>query len=178
MPPQEDRGNMHKKFGEDRTCSSRDMRADRQTDIVITILHSSIGVRAKIRQRCSGALTAVHAAHVTRRRQNLESADEDRLYTQARKVVVQRSKNVAVSGERSTVMAFLTRADHTTLYVCLLWHYGVDTQQQTACRAALCECRGEKWKDRPALTQSSHEKINIAAFPPNLRMFFFFIFSF
>jgi len=32
MPPQEDRGNMHKKFGEDRTCSSRDMRADRQTD--------------------------------------------------------------------------------------------------------------------------------------------------
>ena len=26
------RGNMHKKFGEDRTCSSEDMIVDRQTD--------------------------------------------------------------------------------------------------------------------------------------------------
>jgi len=35
-PPQEDRatniGNMREKFGDDRTCSSRDMLADRQTD--------------------------------------------------------------------------------------------------------------------------------------------------
>ena len=36
-------GNMHKKFGEDRVCSSGDMIAYRQTDTVITILRSPIG---------------------------------------------------------------------------------------------------------------------------------------
>ena len=63
------RGNMHKKFGEDRTCSSEDMIVDRQTDrharthertnahtharthththtrTLITILHSPVGGR-------------------------------------------------------------------------------------------------------------------------------------
>jgi len=36
---------MHKKFGEDRTCSSEDMIADRQTqtDTLVTILRSPIG---------------------------------------------------------------------------------------------------------------------------------------
>jgi len=54
-PAEEDRataiGNMHKKFGEDRTCISEDMIADRQTrtpthtetDTLITILRSAIG---------------------------------------------------------------------------------------------------------------------------------------
>jgi len=53
--PEKDRataiGNMHKKFGEDRGCSSEDMIADtqtnthrdRQTDTLITILRSAIG---------------------------------------------------------------------------------------------------------------------------------------
>jgi len=37
-------GNMHKKFGEDRTCSSEGIIADRQTDKhTLTILHSTIG---------------------------------------------------------------------------------------------------------------------------------------
>ena len=55
MLPEQDRataiGNMHKKFGEDRTCSSEDTIADRQThtdthtqtDTLITILRSRIG---------------------------------------------------------------------------------------------------------------------------------------
>ena len=54
MPPEEDRactaiGNMHENFGEDRTCSSEDMIADRQTHadthtyMLITILRSPIG---------------------------------------------------------------------------------------------------------------------------------------
>ena len=50
-PPDEDRAtdvaNVHKKFGEDRTCSSghvlADRETDRQTDTVITILRSPIG---------------------------------------------------------------------------------------------------------------------------------------
>jgi len=47
-PPEEDRataiGNMHKKFGKDRVCGSGDMLADRQTDVLITILcHCSHG---------------------------------------------------------------------------------------------------------------------------------------
>jgi len=56
MWPQEDQataiGNMHKKFGEDRKCSSKDVIADRQThrqtyrqDTLITILRSPIGGR-------------------------------------------------------------------------------------------------------------------------------------
>ena len=53
-PPEEDRataiGNMHKKLGEHRTCSSEDMIVDkhthRQTDTLITILRCFIGVRS------------------------------------------------------------------------------------------------------------------------------------
>jgi len=57
-PPEEERataiGNMLEKFGEDRTCSSEDMIADRQTqtsrqtDRLITILRSFIGVKVKV----------------------------------------------------------------------------------------------------------------------------------
>jgi len=40
--PEEDRamdiGNMHKKLGKNRACGSGDILADRQTDILITIL--------------------------------------------------------------------------------------------------------------------------------------------
>lgn len=47
MPPEEDQAtgvsNMPKKIGEDLTCSSGNMladtRADKQTDVIITILH-------------------------------------------------------------------------------------------------------------------------------------------
>ena len=48
VTPPEDRataiGNMHKKFGKDRTCGSGDMLADRHTDVLIAILgHRSRG---------------------------------------------------------------------------------------------------------------------------------------
>jgi len=33
-------GNMHKKFGKDRVCSSRDILADKHTDMLITILRN------------------------------------------------------------------------------------------------------------------------------------------
>ena len=57
-PPEDDRatiiGNMHEKFSYDRTCSSGDMIADRQThtdtqtDTLIAILRSPIGGGVKI----------------------------------------------------------------------------------------------------------------------------------
>jgi len=40
--PSHGHSNMHKKSGEDRTCSSQDMIADWQTDTLITILCSHI----------------------------------------------------------------------------------------------------------------------------------------
>jgi len=63
-PPEEDRataiGNMHKKFGEDWTCSSEVMIADsqtqteRKTDTLITILRSPIGCGVTSKQSTGG----------------------------------------------------------------------------------------------------------------------------
>ena len=56
-PPEEDRamaiGNMHKKFGEDRTCSSEDMIAGRQTDRQARSSQYSAPLSGRSNNRCS-----------------------------------------------------------------------------------------------------------------------------
>jgi len=87
MPTQEDRataiGNMHKKFGEDRTCSSEDMIADTHTDALITILRSPIGGGVTNSPRNDGKRLS-YAAEVGRaaavRKCHLRGAEEIRLY--------------------------------------------------------------------------------------------------